>query len=172
MNQTEERHPIEDIYLSLAADIEAIVKGDVTVLTRFPESREAIRVPTVIIEMTDMELAPDPKTGEIHLETRWEIRSYTALDPGAKSHIRSRVAHAAIAARVHNRYYTKNALEMRYIETMDENVDSFAGNLEILASRYSCIVKTGKDLWERFEFYPENNDLSVIIEEKRPPRVP
>jgi hypothetical protein len=167
-SKTEDNRPaIFSIYKGLSEDIKAVYPS-LEVLTEPPRDKEGYKAGTVIVECVDIESTRQPGTGELQVETRWEVRIilHSHNDRGEPLGIAARIMCLELGHKIHNRVYSRQSFPINYERSYDENFDGKASNLEVWVSEYSCVVRFGKNEWNGIGIYPSSNANSEWVKEK------
>ncbi len=158
---------IFSIYEGIAEDIRSLYDG-LDVLSEHPRDKEGYKAKSAIIECVDLEATGQPGTGELQLETRWEVRlilnAYT--QKGEPLGIAARVMCMELGQKIHNRVYSRQSFPIQYERSYDENFDEKASNLEVWVSEFSAVIRFGKDEWSGVGIYPETQYHSAWVKEK------
>lgn len=161
------RPAVYAIYEGISQDILSVYHG-LTVLTRPPLDKEGYKAKTAIVECVDIEVTGQPGTGQLQVETRWEIRLILNAnnERGEPLGIAARVMCLELAQKIHNRSYSRQSFPIQYERSYDENFDQKASNLEVWVSEYSAVIRVGANDWNAMGIQTGTAFNSAWVKEK------
>ncbi|MFK7827916.1 MAG: hypothetical protein AB8G05_27455 [Oligoflexales bacterium] len=153
------------IYEEIKRRIEREFGEKLEVKTEYPRSKEIKKLPVCFVEMTDISPGTDPGTGQVELNTRWEIRVLlSAKQENVKVAVRD--VSARIGAMFHSKVLAPFAFPAKYLGSSDDHFDFKVKDIESWVSELQIVIRVGENNWGKWEFFPENLEWDKYLDEE------